>query len=89
MDEHSALENLRGSNHRSVIPYVYERAELYCSSLYESEPFLFSTYLSDPSEEVSTRSIYSSNPDSYNETRGPTGGLKVVETLCNIYDFNG
>jgi hypothetical protein len=39
---------------------------------------------SDPCEEVSTRSIYSSRPGSYNETWGPTGGSEVVETLNNI-----
>jgi hypothetical protein len=38
----------------------------------------------DPCEEVSTRSFYSSRPDSYNETRGPTGGPDVVETLYRI-----
>jgi hypothetical protein len=43
MDEHTGLEDLRGSCHRSVIPYVHGRTKLYCSSLYESEPFLFST----------------------------------------------
>jgi hypothetical protein len=35
-------------------------------------------------EEASTRSFYSSMPDSYNETRGPTDSLKIVETLYNI-----
>jgi hypothetical protein len=43
MDEHSGLKDLRGSGRRSVIPYVHGRTELYCSSLYESEPFFFST----------------------------------------------
>jgi hypothetical protein len=43
IDEHSGLEGLRGSGRRSVIPYVHGRTVLYCSSLYEPEPFLFST----------------------------------------------
>jgi hypothetical protein len=43
MDEHSGLKNLRGSYRWSVIPHVHGRTELYCSSLYEPEPFLFST----------------------------------------------
>jgi hypothetical protein len=50
------------------------------------ESFLFST---DPCEEVSARSFYSSRSDSYNETWGPTGGPEVVETLYNIYGLNG
>jgi hypothetical protein len=33
MDEHGEHEDLRGSNHRSVIPYVHGRMELYYSSL--------------------------------------------------------
>jgi hypothetical protein len=33
MDEHDEYEDLRGSSHRSVIPYVHERMQLYCSSL--------------------------------------------------------
>jgi hypothetical protein len=44
------------------------------------EPFLFF----DVCEEVSTRSFYSLRLGSYNETRGPTGGPEVVETLYNI-----
>jgi hypothetical protein len=44
------------------------------------EPLLFF----DPSEEVSTWSFYSSRPSSYNETRDPTGGPEVVETLYSI-----
>jgi hypothetical protein len=35
-------------------------------------------------EEVSIRSFYSSRSGSYNETRGPTGGSEVVETLYSI-----
>jgi hypothetical protein len=33
MDERGGHEDLRGLGHWSVIPYVHERAELYCSSL--------------------------------------------------------
>jgi hypothetical protein len=42
MDECSGHQDLRGSSRRSVIPYVHERTEFYCSSLpclCESEPF--------------------------------------------------
>jgi hypothetical protein len=43
IDEHSGLKDLRGLGRRSVIPYVHGRTDLYCSSLYEPEPFLFLT----------------------------------------------
>jgi hypothetical protein len=33
IDEHGEQEDLRGSGHRSVIPYIHGRMELYCSSL--------------------------------------------------------
>jgi hypothetical protein len=38
-DERGGHEDLRGSGCRSVIPYFHRRTELYCSSLYELEPF--------------------------------------------------
>jgi hypothetical protein len=38
----------------------------------------------NPREELSTRSFYSSRPNSYNETRGLTDGPEMVETLYNI-----
>jgi hypothetical protein len=79
MDERGGREDLRSSDRQSVIPYVHGRTELYCSSLYEPEPFF-----PDPCEEVSTRSFYTSRPGSYNETRGPTAGPEVVETPYNI-----
>jgi hypothetical protein len=79
MDERGGHEDLCGSGHQSVIPYVYKRTELYCSSL----PCL-SLPFRPPCEEVSIRSFYSSRPGSYNETWGPTGGPKVIETLHNI-----
>jgi hypothetical protein len=34
IDERGGHEDLRGSSHRSVIPYVHGRTELHCSSLY-------------------------------------------------------
>jgi hypothetical protein len=43
MDERDRHEDLRGSDHRSVILYVHGRTELYCSNLYEPEYFLFLT----------------------------------------------
>jgi hypothetical protein len=33
MDERGGYEDLCGSGHRSIIPYVHGRTELYCSSL--------------------------------------------------------
>jgi hypothetical protein len=78
MDERGGHKDLRSSGRRSVIPYVHQRTELYCSTLYDS--FLFS----DLCEEASTRSFYNSRSGSYNETRGPLGGPEVVETLYNI-----
>jgi hypothetical protein len=42
IDERGRYEDLRGLSHQSVIPYVYGRIELYCSSLpclCESEHF--------------------------------------------------
>jgi hypothetical protein len=33
MDERGEHENLRGSNCRSIIPYVHGKTELYCSSM--------------------------------------------------------
>jgi hypothetical protein len=44
IDERDGHEDLRGSGHQSVIPYVHERMKLYCSSLpclCEPEPFFF------------------------------------------------
>jgi hypothetical protein len=79
MDERGGHRDLRGSDHQGVIPYVHGRTELYCSSL----PCLSLFFL--PTLEVtSTWSFYSSRPGSYIETRGPTGGPEVVETLYNI-----
>jgi hypothetical protein len=79
MDECGRHEDLRGSGCRSVIPYVHGRTELYCSSL----PCL-SLPVCPPSEEASGRAFYSSRSGSYIETRGPTGGPMVVETLYSI-----
>jgi hypothetical protein len=33
MDKRGGHEDLRGSDYRSVIPYVHRKTELYCSSL--------------------------------------------------------
>jgi hypothetical protein len=48
MHEHGRHEDLRGLGHRSVISYVHGRIELYCSSLYKPEPFLFFDSLDRP-----------------------------------------
>jgi hypothetical protein len=34
MDEHDGHEDLCGSGHRSVIPYVHGRTELYCAQAF-------------------------------------------------------
>jgi hypothetical protein len=79
MDECGEHEDLCGSGRRSIISYIHGGTELYCSSQYP-ELFPFLTLR----EEVSIRSFYSSRSGSYNETRGPTGGSEVVETLYSI-----
>jgi hypothetical protein len=46
MHERGGHQDIRGSGHRSIIPYVHGRTGLYCSSLpclCEHEPFLFLT----------------------------------------------
>jgi hypothetical protein len=43
IDEYSGHECLRDKGHRSIIPFVHGRTELYCSSMYEPESFLFLT----------------------------------------------
>jgi hypothetical protein len=88
LDEHCRHKDLHGSGRRSVIPYVHGGTELYCSrlsclSLPICPPALIDLFFC-PREEVSTRSFYSSRLDNYNETRGPTGGPEVVETLYSI-----
>jgi hypothetical protein len=80
MNERGGHEDLRGSDHRSVIPYIHGRTELYCSSLYEPDPFLFLLSVC-PLEVAPARAFYSSRSGSYNESRGPTGCPEVVEIL--------
>jgi hypothetical protein len=73
MDEHGRHKDLCDSSHRSVIPYVHRRTELYCSSLYEPEPFLFSAHLKWrlPEPFITQGQVV------YNEPQGPTGGPGV------------
>jgi hypothetical protein len=78
MDERGGHEDLRGSGRQSVIPYVHERTELYCTSL----PCLILPF--SPCEVVPAQAFYSSRSGSYNDTRGLTGGPEVVATLYNI-----
>jgi hypothetical protein len=67
MDERGGHEDLRSSDHQSVIPYVHRRTELYYSSLYEPEPFhppaLIDLFFY-PLEVTSTRAFYSSRSGS-------------------------
>jgi hypothetical protein len=79
MDERGGYEDLRGSGRRSVIHTSMGELSCIaraCLSVGES--------VFDTREEVYTRFFYRSKSDSYNETRGPTGSPKVVETLYNI-----
>jgi hypothetical protein len=48
------------------------------------EPYLFFSLFVHPCEEAPTRAFYSSRSGNYIETRGPTGGPEVVETLYSI-----
>jgi hypothetical protein len=80
IDERSEHEDLRVSGRRSVIPYVHERIELYCSSLALPEPFLSFR----PLNLLPIQSFYSLRSSSYIETQSPTGGPEVVEILYNI-----
>jgi hypothetical protein len=66
IDERGGHQDLCDSGCWSIIPYVYERTELYCSSLSclcEPEPFP-----TDSCEVVSIRAFYSSRSGSYNES---------------------
>jgi hypothetical protein len=78
MDKRGGHKDLRGSDRRSIIPYVHGRTELYCTSLPCMSLFL--SVFFDPCEDSSARDFYSSRSISYIETQGPTGGPEVVET---------
>jgi hypothetical protein len=68
LDERGGHDDLRGSGHLSVIPYVNGRTELYfCSSM----PCLSLFCFSDPLEMVPARAFYSSRSGSYNESPRP------------------
>jgi hypothetical protein len=43
MGERGGHEDLRCSGRQSIIPYIHGITELYCSSMYEPEHFLFLT----------------------------------------------
>jgi hypothetical protein len=85
MDEHCGHKDLHGSGRRSITPDVHRRELLYCSSL--GLPVCVQVSLcgvEPPLSPPSALSFYSLRPGSYIETRGPTGGPEVVETLYNI-----
>jgi hypothetical protein len=81
MDERSGNQDLCGSDHRSVIPYIHRRTELYCTSL-SCLSLFFSDLSLDPCEVESARAFYNSRPGNYNESRGLIGGLGTGQTLC-------
>jgi hypothetical protein len=78
MNERGGHEDLRGSGRRSVIPYVHGRTELYCSNLYEPEPF--------PPTPVKRclPSLFIAQGRVVTMRLGATGGPEVVETIYNI-----
>jgi hypothetical protein len=85
INKHGGHKDLHGSDRQSVIPYVHRRMKLYCSSLPCLSLFLAFTDLSLHHCDVAlTRAFYNSRSDSYIETRDPTGGPEVIETLYNI-----
>jgi hypothetical protein len=77
IEERGGHQDLRGSCRWSVIPYVHRSTVLYCTSL----PCLSIFFSSDPCEVAPVRAFYSSRSGSYNESRGPTGGLRAGQTL--------
>jgi hypothetical protein len=81
IDERGGHKDLRGSGRRSVLPYFFERTELYCTSLSCLSFFFF---FPDPGEEASAWIFYNSRPDSYIETWELTCVPEVVETMYNI-----
>jgi hypothetical protein len=76
IDERSGHKDLHSLDYQSIIPYVYGRIGLYCSSLpCLCEPELFFFRPTDLCEVAPAQAFYSSRSGSYNESRGPTGGL--------------
>jgi hypothetical protein len=73
LGERGGLKDLRCSGCRSVIPYIHERTELYCSSLHEPEPFLFLP----PQKWRPTEPFIAQGRVVYNEPQGPTGGPRT------------
>jgi hypothetical protein len=77
MEEHGGDENLCGSDHRRVIPYVHGRIDvLYCCELNLPESLKRACL-----DSVAAMSFYSSRQSSYKKTRSPTCDPKVVGTL--------
>jgi hypothetical protein len=75
MLKHNEYEGLRGSGHRSVIPYVHGRENCIalCVALFKVELNLYVL--------VVCPTFYSSKPCSYTVAQGLTGDLRVVESL--------
>jgi hypothetical protein len=73
IDEHSGLKGFHGSGRRSIIPYVHGRTVLYCSSMYEPEPFLFLT----PRKWCPPEPFIAQGRVVYNEPQGLTGDPRV------------
>jgi hypothetical protein len=83
MEKHSGHEDLCGSGHRSIIPYVYGRvcciAVCVCCSSRELN--LLKESKRSCLKSVVILSLYSIGSVSYMQTRGQTGGPGVVGAL--------
>jgi hypothetical protein len=92
MEEHGGNEDLCASGRQSVIPYVHGRVCciavcVHCSSHELNLPRRALSGLRGVKRTclvlASIRAFYSSRPDNYNETQGPTGGPRAGKTLCS------
>jgi hypothetical protein len=86
MNDCGEHQDLRGSGHWSVTPYIHRRMGIvllcmHCSSCELNLPELglrATTLIL-----VSTRAFYSSRLGSYNENQDSTGGPRARKTLCD------
>jgi hypothetical protein len=78
---HDIHEGLRGSGHRSVIPYVHGECCCIVVCLFKSWVELAQNALVAPAV---LPAFYSTRPRDYTMTQGPIGGHRVEEILCHI-----
>jgi hypothetical protein len=78
MEKHGGHEDLRGPDHRSIIPYVHgESVVLQCVWCCSSWELNFIAPVIHPD-------FYSSSTGSYTVTQGPTSGPRVNEIIYSI-----